>query len=111
MRLAMKTDPGTTYLVFAIYWASVKGKLQRIHYVIDLDVIVDGFTAKLEDEFDVIDASIDGYFLAKSANDNDIIIHSICAPDWFFDELVNGGAPDILKKLFDRLKQLGLDHR
>lgn len=116
MVIALREKPERKYVVYGIYWgkADVKNQglsEQRLHYVIEPDDGVDGFSPLAEDEIIVLDNSLDNYTLVKEAPGiGDMLVHNAALPvNDLFDYLSENGHPEKVKQLFQNMRDMGLE--
>lgn len=96
-------------IVYGIYSGDSKGKFQRLYYVIESSND-SGFTVIAEDECDIIDNSLDHYFMRKDGRNMDILIHKAAyTSEDFFDSLVDhDDGNELIKELYENMSGLEL---
>lgn len=97
--------------MFGVYWGTAKGVFQRLHYVIDLDELDIGFEVLLENEIEIVNSSLDHYFLMKDEYGGDALVHKVAykSPE-FFSALVDSRGNEYVEEVLQRVIQLGLSH-
>jgi len=116
MIIALKEKPHKKYTVYGVYWGKAdvlnKGLSdQRLHYVVEPDEGVDGFSPLAEDEVEIEDSSLDNYTLIKQEPGiGDMLVHNAALPmDGLFDYLSENGHPEKVEQLFQNMRSMGLE--
>lgn len=110
MRISLKSNSSKTYTVYCVYWSRVNGKLLRYHSILEPDDGVGGFGVVSEADSNVIDSSMDGYFLSKDDKGMDKFVHKAAHPsEEFFFDLLDCGHMEKVEQLLQSMRDLGLD--
>lgn len=116
MIIALRKNPDKKYVAYGVYWgnADVNNQglsYQRLHYVIESDDGVDGFSPLAEDEIIILDNSLSNYTLIKeNPGIGDMLVHNAALPlDGLFDFLSENGYPEKVERLCQNMHDMGLE--
>ena len=102
MKIKLKKTNFVTF-VYALYWHN------KIRYCLIIPNLGhEGLVTAIEEEYDVVDPSIDDFCIRKSSVDGDILVHRVAEKDDLLDKLIDHDRAAMIE-LQRRLREAKLD--